>query len=227
MDESAKVPWPAFGLDTSGDGQFTLTDVWLWLAQLFFLPGDGLLWALWTYAPDLAAFLELGPASYGGLVSAIVSAAAWFLAFVIVGAAYARVRDFDRALTQRVIRSYDESLRWGRVARRWLVCQARRLKAALSLRRRQDAVEIDLAEIDLDDLDMEVLRSHALLAPGYVMSVSDLAASLEIRRPQAQQLLTKLEKLALLQRALGTDDGETGYRLSRPGSLVLEAHGRN
>jgi predicted transcriptional regulator len=85
---------------------------------------------------------------------------------------------------------------------------------------------MDLGELVLSELELEVLRSHALLAPGYVMSASDLAGSLEIRRSQASQLLAKLEKLALLQRGFSTDEGESGYRLSGSGHFVLMARGQ-
>lgn len=226
MGDSAGAAWASFSMDMNGDGQVTLTDVWLWLVQIFFLPGDGLLWVLLTYLPGLARFLELGTGSYGGMFSAIASVAIWMFGIVMIGALFSLVLDFDRALTERLRRYCREWLRRGRVARTWVFCQLRRLCQTISLRRREPKPEMDLDEVDLNEIELEVLRSHALLAPGYVMSVSDLAGALEIRRSQAGELLAKLEKLALLQRSFSTNDGESGYRLSQPGHFVLMARSR-
>jgi hypothetical protein len=226
MDDGTRAAWLSFSTDMNADGEFTFTDVWLWIVHVFFMPGDAVIWSVLSYAPWLARFLELGASSYGGLFSAIVSVVIWLFGLVMAGAVYSVVLEFDRALTGRLSRYYRGWLRRARVARIWLSCNMRRLLQRLSLKRRRVDPEIGLDELDLDDLEIEALRSHALLAPGYVLSVSDLAASLEIRRGQAQQLLTKLEKLALLQRGFGASDGETGYRLSRPGQFVLMARSR-
>ncbi|HSG63838.1 MAG TPA: hypothetical protein VLD39_02515, partial [Gammaproteobacteria bacterium] len=210
--------------DMNLDGRFTTSDVWLWLVHIFFLPGDGLLWLMLTYMPGLARFLELDEGHYGGVFAAIGSAVVWLLTLVFVGTAYGMLMDLDRALTARVRAWYAEGLRRLRVARRWTTCELRRLRSSLPTRRppqRRD--EIDIAELALSDVELETLRSHALLAPGYVMSASDLAGSLEIRRSQASQLLAKLEKLALLQRSFSTNEGESGYRLSAAGRFVLMA----
>lgn len=226
MGDSTGAAWLSFSADMNGDGQVTLTDVWLWLVQIFFLPGDSLLRVLLTYLPGLARFLELGAGSYGGLFSAIVSAVIWLFGVVMIGALYGVVVDFDRALTERLRRYCREWLRRGRVARTWLFCQLRRLRQTISLRRREPNPEMQLDEVELNEIELEALRSHALLAPGYVMSASDLAGALEIRRSQASQLLDKLERLALLQRTFSTNDGESGYRLSQPGHFVLMARSR-
>lgn len=223
MGDSGGAAWLAFSRDMNSDGQLTLTDVWLWLVQLFFLPGDGLIWLMLTYAPGLARFLELGSGSYGGLFSAITSVAAWLFAFVIFGAVCTVVLDFDRVLTARIHRYFSEWRRRGRVARTWLILRLRLLLAAVRLRRRRPQQAFDLGELELTELEVEALRSHALLAPGYVMSASDLAGSLEIRRVEASRLLARLEKLALLERTFSTNEGESGYRLSQPGHFMLMA----
>ncbi|NIW23675.1 MAG: hypothetical protein GWN29_03470, partial [Gammaproteobacteria bacterium] len=85
MDETSTTPWPPLIRDINADGQFTLSDVWLWIVQLYFVPGDAVLWVLLTYTPGLATFLELGPGSYHGLFTAMVSGGIWLVAIVIVG----------------------------------------------------------------------------------------------------------------------------------------------
>lgn len=223
MPTSAEAAWLSLSRDMNGDGQFTLTDVRLFLAELFFLPGDAILWLVLRYAPGLGRFLELGPDSYGGLLSAMLSAAVWLFAIVMLGAVFALLRDLDQALTRRISTFYGDWQRRGRIARRWLVCRARLIGAALRLRRRRPAAEVHLDEVELDELEIDVLRSHALLAPGCLLGVGDLAVSLEIRRAAAQRALDRLERLALIQRGLGTSDGETGYCLTAPGQFVLAA----
>ena len=226
MNDGSSPDWLSFMLDMSADGRVTFTDAWLWLVQLYFLPGNAVLWVLLSYLPSFAGFLELGSDSYNGLFTATVAAAVWLFTIVMIGVVFGAVRNFDRALTAYCVRASNELLRLGRVFRRWSFCQAQRLRAALTLRRHQSRCDIDLDELALDDLELEVLRSHALLAPGFVMGVAELAVSLEIRRSEAQQLVEKLERLSLLQRGFAESDGGTGYRLSQPGRFVLMAKTR-
>jgi DNA-binding MarR family transcriptional regulator len=226
MSDTTSPDWLSFVLDMNSDGRFTAMDAWLWVVQLFFLPGNSVLWLLLEFIPSFASFLELGSTSYYGALAAGVSAAFWFFAIVLIGVVIGAIRNFDRALTAVFVRIYNELVRTGRVFKRLSFFQARRLRAAISLRRQQASVDVDIDELDLDDLELEVLRSHALLAPGFVMGVTELAGSLEIRRRQAQQLVAKLEKLKLLQRAFSESDGGAGYRLSQPGRFVLMAKTR-
>ena len=226
MGNGARAAWMSFRQDMNGDGQVTLSDVWLWLVHVFFLPGDGFVWLMLTSAPGLARFLEIDGGSYGGLFSAIASVAIWLFGLVMAGAVFNTVLDLDRALTRRISSYFREWQRRGRVLRTWLICQLRRLVQALRVKRRAGSPEIGLDELVLEDIELEVLRSHAMLAPGFVLSVSDLATSLDLRRGEAQRLLVKLEKLTLLQRSFSASDGETGYRLSQPGRFVLMARSR-
>ncbi|MDH3420129.1 MAG: hypothetical protein OEM78_11720, partial [Gammaproteobacteria bacterium] len=80
MDESSTTPWSSLMRDMNADGQFTLSDVWFWIVHVYFLPGDAVLWSALTYAPGLATFLELGPGSYHGLFTAMVSGGIWLVA---------------------------------------------------------------------------------------------------------------------------------------------------
>ena len=226
MADSTGAAWLSFLTDMNAEGEFTITDVWLWIVQIFFIPGDAAVWVMLTYAPWLGRFLELSASSYGGLFSGIVSVAVWLFGLVMIGALVSLVADLDRKLTGRVARYGREWLRRARVARIWLFCQARRMRHAVSINSRKPDPGIDLDAFDLDALEIEALRSHAFLSPGYVLSVRDLGTSLEIRRNRAQRLLDKLENLELLQKGFGSSDGETGYRLSPMGEFVLMARSR-
>lgn len=225
MDESSTTPWPSLTRDMNADGQFTLSDVWLWIVHVYFLPGDAVLWAALTYAPGLATFLELGPGSYHGLFTAMVSGGVWLVALVIIGVVYGLVRNLDQALTACVVRYYREWRRRFRVLRTWTLCQLRALKLRLPLWQHEAAPELDLGELELSDLERDVLRSTALLAPGYVYTAIDIAGSLEIRRSEAIRTLDRLRSLQLLETGFSASDGERGYRLSQSGRFFVMSHG--
>jgi hypothetical protein len=209
----------------NADGQFTLSDVWLWIVQVYFLPGDAVLWTLLTYTPGLATFLELGPRSYHGLFTAMVSGGCWLFVLVIAGVVYGLVRNLDHALTAVVVRYYREWRRRFRVFRTWTACQLRGLRLQLPMWRHEAAPDLDLGELELTEIDHEVLRSTALLAPGYVYTASDIAGSLDIRRGQARRTLDRLKSLHLLETGLSASDGETGYRLSESGRFLVMSNG--
>src|SRR5262249_11034298 len=100
---AARAAPELFLLDANGDGRVTIGDASGWLQHAFFVPGDWTLWAIATYAPPLARFLEVDAAVSGGLASGIVSACEWAVAIVAVGMASAYVRDVDRRLTRAAI----------------------------------------------------------------------------------------------------------------------------
>ena len=56
----ANVPdWLSFVMDMNADGRFTVSDAWLWVVQLYFVPGNCFLWLLLEHLPGVADFLEL------------------------------------------------------------------------------------------------------------------------------------------------------------------------
>ncbi len=82
LDREAAGRW-FIAKDMNCDGVFTISDVLLWGEWVFFLPGDGLLWALMEWQ-SVATFLELTPAAYSGWSSGIVSAIIWLIAIAIL-----------------------------------------------------------------------------------------------------------------------------------------------
>jgi len=73
MNDSSSPDWLSFTLDMSSDGRVTITDAWLWVVQLFFVPGNTVLWLLLTYLPSFAGFLELGSGSYTRAATTVFS----------------------------------------------------------------------------------------------------------------------------------------------------------
>jgi hypothetical protein len=66
-------------LDMNADGTVTISDAYLWLQWLFWLPGDYSIIALMKWAPAAALFMELSPASLASGTSTALSIAFWFI----------------------------------------------------------------------------------------------------------------------------------------------------
>jgi len=74
--------------DLTGDGQFTISDIWHWLGWLFHCPGDGAIYLFVHHASSWARFLEISLSDYGGFLSGLLSVFAWMLAhlpFALLG----------------------------------------------------------------------------------------------------------------------------------------------
>jgi hypothetical protein len=213
-------PEPSFG-DANGDGGISITDAGGWLLHAFFLPGDWSLWALATYAPSVARFLEVDAADYGGLASGMISAAAWILGVIAVGMTWAYVRDLDRRATRGFVGLLAHVMLRSRIMA--ATFRARRRDSAL---RQQGALDFSTA-VELEPLEFRALRLHAELAPGYSLSARDVASALRRSVGDARKLLDSLKDRSLLNRTLGGPDDESAYTLSDAGraSLLLKQIG--
>lgn len=208
---------PVARVDRDGNGQFTIGEAGSWLQEVFFLPGDWLIWMLATYVPAAAKFLEIGAGDYRGVLSGFLSALAWLALIVVGGVTWAALRDLDRTLTDRIERSYAETLRRLRVARALLAYRFRRAKAASA----SEAVVEFADEIDLAPDELRVLRLHGQVGPGYALSISEIAASLKLQRHEVRKLVIRLKQLQLLDSTVGGSEGESAYRLTRAGRAFL------
>lgn len=71
-------PWE-FAVDMNGDGLFTISDFWAWVSQVFWLPGDSVVWLFIHRWTDIGTFLEFSPDDYGGFLSLVISVWAWLI----------------------------------------------------------------------------------------------------------------------------------------------------
>jgi hypothetical protein len=212
-------PLPRLALDADGDGHFTSADVFENLAALFFLPGDGCLFALSTYAAPIARLLGFSPPVYGGIVSGFLSACAWFVAFMVTSIAYHRVLDVDRRMTSATHRLFATAALRLRIGHALL----RQRWRAWSAARRPTTQVAPVREVALSATELKVLQLHAGLAAGYALSVSEVADALGARNDPTRELLSGLKELGLLNRAIGGTDDETSYTLSSAGKTLLAA----
>jgi hypothetical protein len=74
----------ATAADIGGAGQFALSELIPWIYEAICLPGDWLVWAIAAYAPELAAFLQIGATDYPAALPGLASASAW-LALLVCG----------------------------------------------------------------------------------------------------------------------------------------------
>jgi hypothetical protein len=220
MNPSTSTPWQYLVKDMNADGQFTVSDLPLWLHQGFFLPGDCIIWMLSLHTPRLARFAELSPADYGGAVAAMVSALIWFFLIVVSGGTYGFVRNVDRAVTGRIIDLHQRVLLRGRIARVLLGNRLRKLRALIPPR----AAETELpGELFLADEELRVLMACAELGPGFAMAASEVATLLGTNVRAARRTLGRLKSLELIDTGFGSMEEETVYTLSLAGRAFVAA----
>jgi DNA-binding MarR family transcriptional regulator len=197
----------------SADIQSALIDIALWLYHAFFVPGDRF----------LSKFPELDFAGHGRVVSGLLSAAAWLGAIVLIAAVYRLIGNLDRALTAFMRRLYEELQRAWRVGARRLIIAFK--SYALERQARLARTEV-FEQPALTALQLHVLQSLAGLPPAHFLTPSDVASALAMSAADVAVVLGTLRKLSLVDRALGADDGEDGYRLTKAGEVFLAAANR-
>jgi DNA-binding MarR family transcriptional regulator len=197
----------------STDIQSALIDVALWLYHAFFAPGDQF----------LSKFPELDVAGHGRVVSGLVSTVMWLGAIILIVACYRLIRIVDRALTALVVRLYEELQRAWRVVARRLAIAFRSF--ALERQARLSRTEV-FEQPALSALQLRILQALANLPPAHLLTPSDIARALDMRSADVAVVLGTLRKLSLVDRTLGADEGEDGYRLTKAGEVFLAACSR-
>jgi len=197
----------------STDLQRVLIDVALGLYYAFFEPGEQF----------LAKFPELDVAGHARVVSGLLSTVIWLGAIALIVGSYKLVRVVDRTLTALVVRVYEELQRAGRVVVRRLAIAFR----FFTLERQARSVRTEVFEQPaLSTLQLRILQSHANLPPAHLLTARDIGRALDMRSADVAVVLGTLRKLSLVDRTLGADDGEDGYRLTKAGEVFLAACSR-
>jgi DNA-binding MarR family transcriptional regulator len=159
-------------------------------------------------------------ASYGGVLSGVVSAVIWLSAIVVSVITWKLIRDIYWTATAFARRLSEGVQRTGRVVSMRLGIAFR----SYELKRQARLTRADVSEQgDLTALELQVLRSHAKLPPGHLSTARSIARALGARLSHVQKALDKLKTLSLVDRALGAGDGEDGYRLTQFGAVFLSS----
>lgn len=205
--EIIPAPWFPFVVDMNGDQRFTITDLGIWAAKVFFLPGDWMIWKLVTAAPGLARFLELSPADYGGLLSNVLSVLFWLLVLLACYLLWRFVRAVDDKLTGWVLTAFEAV----KLRARILLIQAR-------ARKDKDKTEdIHFADdIQLNRIEFNILKAHSNDQRSAPLDLDKLAGLLKIQVRDVERCMDRLRKLGLLQRSRAL-----GHSLTQSGSAYL------
>ena len=75
-------------------------------------------------------------------------------------------------------------------------------------------------------VNANVIDLNANLPPAHLLTASDIGRVLDMRSADVAVVLGTLRKLSLVDRTLGADDGEDGYRLTKAGEVFLAACSR-
>ena len=65
-----------FVVDMNYSGAITISDVWLWVKWLYFLPGDYVV-KLLVESSHIGSFFEMAYDSYGGFLAGTISLITW------------------------------------------------------------------------------------------------------------------------------------------------------
>ena len=220
MDETTTRPG-APAADINGDGELDLGEVLAWSKEAFALPGDWLIWATLTYASPVAEVLGVDASDYGSVLSGVVSALVWLIVAVLAISTWGAVRNFDRALTERLVRIHREARRGLRIGIALLGYRLKRLRRAKPQR---ELVEFP-KELEISDRELRALRLHGDVKPGYALALSEVATALRIGKNEARELLSRLARLHLLGTTVGGCDGESAFTLTAVGRAFL-SHSR-
>ena len=216
MQVSIPPPWTEFVLDMNADGSVSLGDLGPLLVHSFFLPGDCLLWLIFTYSPSMARFFELSHSAFGGVESAVLSTLGWLFVILVLGTAYSMLLRLNWAITAYVTGGYREFLRRTRVGKILLAYRLRSWTQA----RREPAIAEHAPEVDLDDTDLEVLSLHSDVSGSTALGISEIADRIGVSVRQAQGTIDKLKRLDLLSNRM---DEKSSYQLTRPGQMFLSS----
>jgi len=216
MDKT--IPWKSLVWDGNADGRFTVTDVGLCLQQLFFLPGDTLIWLSLHYAPQISSFFEVDAAQYGSTFSALLSVFVWLAVTVTLMTTSHWLAMIDRAVTGVVSSSLIGALARFHIGGRAV--------AEIFSRRRQ-AFRRWWARTDkrpkLSSEELRVLKAHVHVDPASSLALSDLVRATGVPRVQIVTILDRLRELRLLDRRADPGSSEFGYALTVPGRQFLSA----
>jgi len=220
MDRDVLNDWISF-MDTAFVEMMSgLSQLWLSLSQAFLVPGDYILGLLITRAPWLLDYVELNAEDYGVVYAAVLSAATWLFAAMLVKAGYNMIRNVVDSMFYGVRNLAVQVSHRLRMIRLKLVAPIRRVQQRFNATR-----SVYFEEFDVDDLQVAILRAQSKRAPGHAITAVDIAEELGVRPLRAQQALDSLRKLHLVEVSFGTSDGFSGYFLTRPGEIFLSTCG--
>lgn len=216
MNNDIPLPWHPFVWDVNRDGDFTVTDLGLWLQHAFFLPGDWIIWMMLRYAPGIGRFLEVDAGAYGSTVAALLSVFAWLGVTVLVMTTSHYLAAADRAVTSLLRGTLTRTLARLHIARRAVGQLVVRWRRELGFARKAELPRLNTEEL-------RVLKAHAYVEPASSLALSDLVRATGVPRSQIVEILDRLRAMHLLDRRGDSPSTEAGYCLTGSGRELLSA----
>jgi hypothetical protein len=210
-------PWYPFVLDVNGDGQFTISDLGMWLQHAYFLPGDWIIWCTLTYSPTISRFFEIGVSDYRSTLSALLSVFVWLAVMLLIMLTSHFLMRVDRAITGAMVRLREACLLRFRITRRLISSKLRQAMNDRKADARADASE----EAQLTAEEFEVLKAHADAEPPAALPVSAVVRATALSGDKVNRILVRLKDLELLRPQALEGGKEPAYALTKPGRAFV------
>ena len=196
--------------------QSALSQAWLWISELFFLPGYLILDWLIVRLPGLADPAGLNSEDGGKLFAAVFASVSWLMTVVLIKAVYNVIRNVLVSIAS-IYRRLTDALGYElRVIRRKLLAPVREIGLRLQIRKYRL-----FEEFQIDELQLAILRVQSMRPPAHAITAIEAGEGLGVRPLRAQQALSGLNKLHLMEVSFATSEGCPGYFLTRPGEVYV------
>lgn len=196
--------------------QEALIRTWEWFSHVFFTPGDLAVRWLLARTPHTAGMLGVESVDDSETMVAALSLISWLLVAVLVKAAYNVIRDTIFCVVSLYRRFVAAAAYRFRMIGRAIAAPIRKLDWLLAGRKLRF-----LEEFEISELQFAVLRAQSMRPPGHAITAIEAAEELRIRPLRAQQALSSLAALHLMEVSFATSDGCPGYFLTRPGEAYV------
>ena len=187
-----------------------------WILKAFHAPGEQVLDWLIVGSPHAAESLAIRSVDDAPVLVAALSVFFWTLAAILIKAAYNVVRDATVCVVSLYRRSVSAAAYRLRMIGRAITAPVRRIDMHLARRKLRF-----LEEFEISELQLAILRAQSTRPPGHAITAIEAAEELNIRPLRAQQALSSLTALHLMEVSFATSDGCPGYFLTRPGAAYM------
>jgi hypothetical protein len=194
----------------------TLIRTWEGINEAFLAPGEQILDWVIVRAPRVAESLTVQSVDDAPTLVAVLSLVSWILAATLINAAYNVIRDATLCVASLYRRGVSAAAYRLRMIGRAITAPVRRIDMHLARRKLRF-----LEEFEISELQFAILRAQSMRPPGHAITAIEAAEELNIRPLRAQQALSSLTALHLMEVSFATSDGCPGYFLTRPGEAYV------
>lgn len=179
-------------------------------------PGERILDWVIVRVPHVAESFAIRSVDDAPALVAVLSLVSWILAAILIKAAYNVIRDATLCVASLYRRGVSAAAYRLRMIGRAITAPARRIDMQLARRKLRF-----LEEFEISELQLAILRAQSTRPPGHAITAIEAAEELNIRPLRAQQALSSLTTLHLMEVSFATSDGCPGYFLTRPGQAYV------